>query len=556
MTQPRDQQLVRQTRMGDHEAYKELVARYQGHVYGLAYSLVGNWTDAQDIAQETFIRAYANIEQLKDPARFAAWLRRVAFSVAMNWLKAFRPKLFEHLDGRVDLDCLDIPDFRPGPPEVVEKRDLAEAVLKAVESLPQKYRVPLTMFHLDGLSYSKVADFLDIPLGTAKSLIYRAKEKLKPALSAYAGEEITPVVQEVFNEHKLPKEFAMKVLDGIDSLDYCKEECTFTGSVLGCMKYLNEDVSPAFIKGVSGGAFKLLWYLKWCPSNNTLFVLGTKPVERTFRALGYEYQLIRSLGYGNQFDCKPKNEDDEEMIRKKITESIEKGCPVIVEGIIGPPECGIVAGYDKGGKMLLGRSYFHKSDDYYQKDDWYKDCYSLILIGEKKEQPPKSEILRDSLQWAVELARMKKWSRIDGAKYACGLAAYDAWAEALKKDENFPEGNLEKLTFRCQVNSDVTFNGLLDARKAAAKFLNNMAYVDKNATEDILAAATMYDEEVAILNSMIDSIPHGWYPEEERLKMADPKLRRNMAKLVLEAKAKDKKAVEYLEQALKIFNVI
>ena len=72
MTQPKDQKLVRQTKTGDHEAYKELVARYQGHVYGLAYSLVGNWTDAQDIAQETFIRAYANIGQLKDPARFAA----------------------------------------------------------------------------------------------------------------------------------------------------------------------------------------------------------------------------------------------------------------------------------------------------------------------------------------------------------------------------------------------------------------------------------------------------------------------------------------------------
>jgi len=550
MTQPRDQELVRQTRTGDHKAYKELVARYQGHVYGLAYSLVGDWTDAQDIAQETFIRAYVNIDQLKDPSRFAGWLRRVAFSVAMNWLKAFRPKLFEQVDGRVDLDHLDIPDFRPGPPEVVEKRDLAEAVLKAVESLPQKYRVPLTMFHLDGLSYRKVADFLDIPLGTAKSLIYRAKEKLKPALSAYAGKDITPAVQEVFNEHKLPKEFTSKVLNGIDDLDYRKQECTFTGSVLGCMKYLNENVSPAFIKGVSGGAFKLLWYLKWCPSNNTLFVLGTEPVERTFRALGYEYQFIRSLGYGNQFDRKPNNEDDEERIRKKITESIEKGCPVIVEGIIGPPECGIVAGYDKGGKMLLGRSYFHKSDDYYQKDDWYKDCYSLVLIGEKKEQPPTSEILRDSLQWAVELARMGKWSRIDGAEYACGLAAYDAWAEALKKDEDFPEGNLETLKFRCHVHSNVTYCGLIDARKAASIFLKSMASVNSSATEGILAAAAAYDDEIAMLGNMVDIAPYSCQPEE-CLHMADPKLRRNIAKLIVEAKSKDEIAVKHPEQVLK-----
>ena len=122
----------------------------------------------------------------------------------------------------------------------------------------------------------------------------------------------------------------------------------------------------------------------------------------------------------------------------------------------------------------------------------------------------------------------------------------------LKKDEDFPKGNVEVLTFRCLVNSNVNFCGLLDARKAAAEFLNNMAHADKNATEDILAAETMYDEEVTILDRMINTIPYSWQPEEERLKMADPELRRNIAKLIIEAKSKDEKAVQYLEQALKV----
>jgi len=180
----RDAELVRRTRAGDKEAYGELVASYQGHVYGLAYSMVNNWANAQDIAQEVFIRAYCNLDQLREPTRFAAWLRRVTFSVTMNWLKTFRRKLFERLEGRVDLDTLDIPDFVPGPRQILEKRELAEAVLSAVDSLPPRYRVPLTMFHLDGLSYEKVARFLDIPLGTAKSLIHRARTKLKEANNA------------------------------------------------------------------------------------------------------------------------------------------------------------------------------------------------------------------------------------------------------------------------------------------------------------------------------------------------------------------------------------
>jgi hypothetical protein len=120
----------------------------------------------------------------------------------------------------------------------------------------------------------------------------------------------------------------------------------------------------------------------------------------------------------------------------------------------------------------------------------------------------------------------------------------------LKKDEDFPKGNLEVLTFRCLVNSNVTFCGLLDAHKAAADFLNNMAHTDKTATENILAAVDVYNEEVSILESMINSIPYSWQPEKERLKMADPKLRRNIAELIIEAKFKDEQAVENLERAL------
>ena len=95
-----DGELVQQARGGDKDAFAELVARYQGHVYGLAYSLVGNWAYAQDIAQETFIRAYANLDQLREAARFPAWLRRVSFSVAMNWVKAHRPQRHRQIDGR------------------------------------------------------------------------------------------------------------------------------------------------------------------------------------------------------------------------------------------------------------------------------------------------------------------------------------------------------------------------------------------------------------------------------------------------------------------------
>jgi RNA polymerase sigma-70 factor (ECF subfamily) len=211
MTDPTDAELIRRIReSGDTAAFGQLVKRYQGHVYGLAYSLLRDWAEAQDLTQETFVRAYVNLGALREPDRFAAWLRRVAFGTCMDWLKAYRPELYRSIGDAPDLDEIAQTVDAMTPPELAARSELAENVLIAVHNLPSKYRLPLMMFHLDGLSYEKVAEFLDIPIGTAKWLIHRAKQMLKPALEAYAT-EVSAVVEETFNEHKLPKEFAERI---------------------------------------------------------------------------------------------------------------------------------------------------------------------------------------------------------------------------------------------------------------------------------------------------------------------------------------------------------
>ena len=537
MAEFQDAELVARTKSGDREAFKELVSRYQGHVYGLAYSIVGDWTEAQDVAQETFIRAYSNLDQLQEPARFAAWLRRVAFSVAMNWLRAFRPGLFKELDGRVELESLEVPDFKPGPPEVVEKRQLAEAVMNAVDSLPQKYRVPLTMFHLDGLSYQKVASFLDIPLGTVKSLISRARSKLKAALPAAIGADLVPVVQEVFNEHKLPKEFAMKVLEGITELGYHKWDCTFCASLLACMEYLKEPVTYEFVMGVSGSAFKLVWNKKWCPSNNSLGIFGEEPIRRAFVALGYNYEHL------NRHQRKVPAEE----LRSAIIASIDKKRPVIAHNVDAFPEAGVVAGYDEAGDVLLGRSFVLGSvGDYYRKSDCYKDVWDTIIIGDKVGAPSRRTILKESLEWAIKLARTPDML----PDRACGLAAYDVWANELLNDARFPKDDMKTLTFRCTVSNGVTLYGLCDARGTAALFLKSMADADRSAKNHVLKAAEAYEALVDLLLPIAREAPLCVYPEPERLKMADAAFRRRFADALLKAKEKDEAAVGHLEAAL------
>jgi len=528
-----DGDLVRLTGRGNTEAYGELVSRYQGHVYGLAYSLAGNWDDAQDIAQETFIRAYVNLDQLREPARFAPWLRRVTFGVTMNWLKAHQPDRFRALEGRVDLDTLEVPDFAPGPPEVMEKRELAEAVHKAIATLPAHYRLPLTMFHLDGLSYQKVADFLDIPLGTAKSLIHRARAKLREALAAYTAEEVIPMVQEVFNEHKLPEGFARKVLENVPELRFDKGDLTFAGTVAACMEFMGEQVTYDFVMGVSGGAFKLLWHPKWCPSSGDIMLIGEEVWRRTFGALGYHYEHLPRTNAGGERD----------EFRRRIMASIDAGRPVLAAGVVGPPEKCVVAGYEEKGDVLLGHSYFHDgSKGYFRKSDWYDDCWGLTLIGDKTEAPGKREILRSSLEWAVELARTPERNG-----YVSGLAAYDAWAAALRRDEDFPEGDPEALKFKCLVHANVVLCVLLDARRSAAAFLTSMGEADHS---ELPQAARVYHEETSVLEEAMKLSPFEQSPENDRRKLLDAKVRAKLADLVLAAKAEEERALALVERAL------
>jgi len=536
-----DADLVEKSRNGDHNAYKALVTRYQGHVYGLAYSLVGNWHDAQDIAQETFIRVYTNLDQLREPARFAAWLRRVTFGVTIDWLRTFRPKAFELISDRVDLETLEIPEFQPTPSESAEKRELADAVLAAVAALPPKYRVPLTMFHLDGLSYKKVADFLDIPLGTAKSLIARARAKLKAALASAIAGDLDPVVKEVFSEYKLDDEFAEKILQGVPSLRWEKTECTFAGAVLSCMQFLEEPVSYDFIMGVSGGAFRLFWHREWCPSSGDLMLIGLEPARRTFRALGYEWE---------QFD-KDNSPGEKELFRTKISESIDRGRPVLATGIIGPPEHGLVTGYD--GDALVGWSFFQENDrDYYRKPDWYESAFDrLIVIGDKKPCPSRLDVLREALEWAIEVARLGEIHSANGARYDCGLAAYDEWAAALLRGESFPAGDIETLTSRCNVSTSVVLANLRDARAAAAGFLKEMADVSKTASPEILAAAQDYDREAAMARDIMRQAPFCTDAPERRLQMSDRTLRETISRGILAAKSADESAISHLENALK-----
>jgi RNA polymerase sigma factor (sigma-70 family) len=169
------------------DAFGKLVRRYQRMVYALALSLVRE-ADAEDVAQDAFLRAFRNLDLLADPARFGVWLRRITFGAAIDHVRARRAR-----EARVlrppgpDADSTaaehEPADPGPSPLERLEQSEMAARVLAALDRMPARYRVPLTLYHIDGLTHAKVARTLGVPEATVRSLVARARKKLARLLA-------------------------------------------------------------------------------------------------------------------------------------------------------------------------------------------------------------------------------------------------------------------------------------------------------------------------------------------------------------------------------------
>lgn len=213
MKSKNDAELVHLARAGNRDAYGELIRRYQRPIWGLAYLLIGDRFEADDMTQEAFLRAWLNFDLLSDPAKFAAWLRRIVFGVSIDWLRVFRPDVYRLTDAKAELDLGRQAAQTESALERLEAIELSQRIWDAVAQLPPRYRLPLTLFHFDGLSHSKVAEALGVQVSTARSLVTRARQKLQPMLARYAA-EVLPALEDVFREQTVGGSTMLHITDG------------------------------------------------------------------------------------------------------------------------------------------------------------------------------------------------------------------------------------------------------------------------------------------------------------------------------------------------------
>jgi RNA polymerase sigma factor (sigma-70 family) len=196
-----DDAIVKRCLEGDVNAFSLLVERYQNVVYGLSYHMIGNFADAQDLTQESFIKAYITLSRIKDPAKFASWLYRITVNACNNWLRDRK--------GADDLPLEAVAQTGAAysstrsPEEHAEAEELCISVREAIAALSERNRLTVTLYYMDGLSYAEIGSFLSLSQSAVKSRLHRAREQLKEGLIS--------MVEDCFSEHKLPEDFPERI---------------------------------------------------------------------------------------------------------------------------------------------------------------------------------------------------------------------------------------------------------------------------------------------------------------------------------------------------------
>jgi RNA polymerase sigma-70 factor (ECF subfamily) len=185
-----DQEVVAEARAGRQAAYRELVRRYERPIFSLVYRMVRDRELAEDLAQETFVKALNAVESYRPEFKFSSWIFKIANNVAIDHLRR-RELSTLSLDGSphaatpeaIQATALQLGDRQETALEELEARELGGEIEQAIGRLRPEYRACILMRHVEGRPYEEIATMLDLPLGTVKTYIHRARNELRQYLA-------------------------------------------------------------------------------------------------------------------------------------------------------------------------------------------------------------------------------------------------------------------------------------------------------------------------------------------------------------------------------------
>jgi len=184
---PAEARLIERICKGERELFYELIRPHERAVYLVAYSVLRNEADAEDVAQESILKAFRALKDFRGDSRFHHWLVKIALNEARM---RYRKRLAEHLESLdderegddADYTPLQIADWRELPPDVLARKEIREEIQRAVDKLPEKYREVLVLRDIEEMSIAETAQILDLTEATVKVRLFRARLRLRDML--------------------------------------------------------------------------------------------------------------------------------------------------------------------------------------------------------------------------------------------------------------------------------------------------------------------------------------------------------------------------------------
>ncbi|MCP4634136.1 MAG: RNA polymerase sigma factor [candidate division Zixibacteria bacterium] len=185
-----DRKLVSEISAGNKAAFKDFIEQYQKLVCHVVFRMVSNDTDREDLCQDVFIKVYQNIGNFRFESKVSTWVAQIAYNSCVSFLRKNKTLLYDDLNpGITTLD--DLSGNNVLPDEYSEVQDLSRILVEEIDKLPLIYGTILSLYHLEQMSYNEICEIMQLPEGTVKSYLFRARRLLKNKLLAkYQQEDI------------------------------------------------------------------------------------------------------------------------------------------------------------------------------------------------------------------------------------------------------------------------------------------------------------------------------------------------------------------------------
>ena len=186
-----DQILVAKCQKGDKQAFELLIKKYQRRIFHLIYRITQNPAVVESLAQDVFLKAYRSISSFRGSSRFYTWLYRIAVNTSLSYIK--KESVGENREKRVDYDLhasnLAVDSMRvEDPEELLMRKEFFKHLVGSLRRLPEELRTAVVLREFTGLNYEEIAEVMEIPLGTVRSRIFRARSRLREMLEPYVYE--------------------------------------------------------------------------------------------------------------------------------------------------------------------------------------------------------------------------------------------------------------------------------------------------------------------------------------------------------------------------------